>query len=95
MSNSFTSPDAIGSVAFHPVQPVLLSVSGSRHFPDVPCSFDSSDSSPEGDDDRSVSSGTITNAIFRSRVRPYPVTRDASIHLWRFNGPVGKAIQEG
>ncbi|KAG6808968.1 hypothetical protein H0H92_002202 [Tricholoma furcatifolium] len=68
------SVDAIGSVAFHPVHPVLLSASGSRHF-DSNDSSDSSDSEPEERE----------GAIYRTRRKqPHPVTRESTLKTWSF-----------
>lgn len=86
--------DAIGSVTFHPLLPVLLSVSGSRHFdaeasPHV--SFTGSEGNAHSDSDSASDSGEGEGAhcwqrpcgvIERRRARPQPTVRDASIKLW-------------
>ncbi|KAI0772312.1 WD40-repeat-containing domain protein [Trametes elegans] len=87
--------DAVGSVAFHPLQPLLLSVSGSRHFdPPSAASMDSSESSTSDDDSDIEPLGEPADAPsvkvrkspavkIRCR-RPQPVPLDASVKLWRF-----------
>ncbi|KAH7882011.1 hypothetical protein F5I97DRAFT_1988288 [Phlebopus sp. FC_14] len=75
--------DTIGAVAFHPLQPIMLSVSGSRHFDDdgdVVCDSDSESS----EDEVCVESG-----VTRSKCRPQPSVRDASMKLWDFGGVEG------
>jgi len=84
--------DAIGAVAFHPLEPLLLSVSGSRHFDDaaptasVPGDLesdsDSSDGSKEG-------SREDVGGVSRLRERPRPSVRDASVKMWGFREPEG------
>ncbi|KAI0820143.1 WD40-repeat-containing domain protein, partial [Trametes gibbosa] len=85
--------DAVGSVAFHPLRPLLLSVSGSRHF-EKPTSAagDRSDS-----DDEVEVSGTVgassekpvrSPAVTISRQRPQPFALDTSVKLWRFERDV-------
>lgn len=66
--------DAIGSVAFHPLKPVLLSVSGSRHFDDDSSSEDSS-----SDDD---AEHDVRRAVAKSRCAVSPV--DSTIKFWDF-----------
>jgi len=74
--------DTIGSVAFHPLHPLLLSVSGSRHFDDIDSGEESSDSSISGE----ASRGDTEVFIRRHRHRPQPSFRDNSIRLWHFGG---------
>ncbi|KAI0698794.1 WD40-repeat-containing domain protein [Earliella scabrosa] len=95
--------DAVGSVAFHPLRPLLLSVSGSRHFDvsDTPTSS-SSESSGSGSEDENSKVGTAepsavrrkVNGLRRSRVRPQPVTMDASVKLWDFAEQTSGGIGE-
>ena len=66
--------DAIGSVAFHPLQPVLLSVSGSRHF-----TGEELDGSSSEEDDA---------PIRRPRTRLQPSVHDATAKLWSFASSV-------
>ncbi|KAJ7266406.1 WD40-repeat-containing domain protein [Mycena haematopus] len=66
--------DAIGSVSFHPTHPVLLSVSGSRHFHTQSWSSSSDDSGEDDEDER--------GAIRRSVVRRGPVALDSSMKVW-------------
>ncbi|KAI0350547.1 hypothetical protein OH77DRAFT_1430888 [Trametes cingulata] len=86
--------DAVGSVAFHPMQPLMLSVSGSRHFegsaPDSGASSDSDDESAE-DEPTGVNSAKPWKSpgVTISRKRPQPVALDASVKLWRFEHSVG------
>lgn len=65
--------DSVGSVAFHPHHPILLSVSGSRHYGDVDSDGDSSDDSDENKEVR-----------IRSQRRLQPVATDSSIKTWNF-----------
>ncbi|KAG6918477.1 hypothetical protein DXG01_014104 [Tephrocybe rancida] len=71
--------DAIGSVAFNPIYPMLLSVSGSRHFQ----SDEGSDSSGSDDDDKGQDS-LLPPRVVHLR-KPRPVTLDTSIKTWSFN----------
>jgi hypothetical protein len=78
--------DAIGAVAFHPLHPLLLSVSGSRHFDDI--DSDSGQGSDTGSDS-SVLSGEVSRggtrvSILGHRHRPQPTVRDNSFRLWNF-----------
>ncbi|KAI8996250.1 WD40-repeat-containing domain protein [Trametes punicea] len=88
--------DAVGSVAFHPVRPLLLSVSGSRHFDAAtPMSgqpTDSSSSDSDGNDILETEGGDANSAKLRKltaismpRRRPQPIALDASIKLWDFS----------
>ncbi|KAF8147684.1 WD40-repeat-containing domain protein [Crassisporium funariophilum] len=75
--------DAIGSVAFHPSKPSLLSVSGSRHFDDN----DPEDISSESEEDDLASANvpsasSPTGRLIRRGKRPQPVTLDSSIKIW-------------
>ncbi|KAI0799743.1 WD40-repeat-containing domain protein [Irpex lacteus] len=83
--------DAVGSVAFHPFKPLLLSVSGSRHFDEAPNrdqvdahSESSNDSNVSSEEDESVEEPQRTTFIKRSRMKPAPLVRDASAKLWSF-----------
>ncbi|KAI0659486.1 WD40-repeat-containing domain protein [Cubamyces menziesii] len=84
--------DAVGSVAFHPIQPLLLSVSGSRNFD--ASSGDVSESSSSSSDDEPVEvadAGASSEKLRRpspvtiSRKRPQPIALDASVKLWDFS----------
>jgi len=80
--------DAVGSVAFHPLHPLLLSVSGSRHFDDIDVDGDSdggesSDSSVLGEE---TSRGVTRAFIQTHRHRPQPWIRDNSLRLWDVGG---------
>ncbi|KAF8483678.1 WD40 repeat-like protein [Russula ochroleuca] len=76
--------DAVGSIAFHPLNPLLLSVSGSRHFDEVDSDGEeSSDSSVESE---VTSRGDARVFIRRHRHRPQPSFRDNSFRLWRSCG---------
>jgi hypothetical protein len=72
--------DAVGSVAFHPLQPLLLSVSGSRHF-------GTADERP-GDEESDSESGSVSSKeepmISKSRKRLQPSVADSSVRLWGF-----------
>ncbi|KAH9929327.1 uncharacterized protein B0H18DRAFT_873993, partial [Fomitopsis serialis] len=90
--------DAIGSVSFHPLRPVLLSVSGSRHFDGSPlathASFSSSsDSESDGEDYQTAEGYNSTNRktkVVRIRRKgPQPTTHDSSVKLWDFDSRVG------
>ena len=67
--------DAVGSVAFHPYKPAILSASGSRHF------FDSDTDSEEESSRQSPASKQ--NLATRSLCTK-PVTIDSSIKVWDF-----------
>ncbi|KAI5980509.1 hypothetical protein EDD15DRAFT_2350907 [Pisolithus albus] len=77
--------DAVGSVSFHPLQPVLLSVSGSRHFDARGHAYPDSDSavtSDEGDGEEEQHWQRPRGVIERPRTRPQPTVRDALVKLW-------------
>ena len=63
--------DTVGSVSFHPLHPLILSVSGARHFDFETVTLgpnsDSSDSS-NSDDELTV-----------------PMVRDAAMKIWNFS----------
>ena len=67
--------DAVGSVAFHPAKPAILSASGSRHF------FDSDSES----DDESSRQSPVSNLNVKRSFWTQPVTLDSSIKVWDFN----------
>ncbi|KAH9177468.1 WD40 repeat-like protein [Lactarius sanguifluus] len=73
--------DAVGSVAFHPLHPLLLAVSGSRHFDPIGVE----EESPGSDlsiTDEEVPRGDGQVSIRRHRYRPQPSFRDNSFSLW-------------
>ncbi|KAI1791381.1 hypothetical protein LXA43DRAFT_973080 [Ganoderma leucocontextum] len=93
--------DAVGSVAFHPLRPLLLSVSGSRHFDHVDVasrvSSDSSTSDSEGDLEGHTEcppTRRSTHAVKRSRNKPQPVALDTTIKLWGFGQEASSGGQE-
>jgi hypothetical protein len=82
--------DAIGSVAFHPLHPLLLSVSGSRHFDEIDSNVEErpdsgSDDSVLGDDE--ISRDATRVPILGHRHRPQPSVRDDSFRLWNVGKP--------
>ncbi|KAI9459342.1 hypothetical protein HD554DRAFT_2136882 [Boletus coccyginus] len=78
--------DAIGAVAFHPLEPLLLSVSGSRHFDDVtPMAGVLGDQ--KSDSESSDGSSEIVSMVSRLKERPRPSVYDASIKMWDFREP--------
>ena len=94
------STDAIGSVSFHPLRPLLLSVSGSRHFdrssPTTPNGTGSANPDTEVDDsgsDHGVEEGESLGgdeAVVRiSRKGLQPVAYDTSAKLWDFGARGG------
>jgi len=79
--------DAVGAVVFHPLEPLLLSVSGSRCFDDIDHTAgmpEDSDSDSESSDEES---GENADVVSRLKERPWPSVRDASIKMWDFRGP--------
>jgi len=73
--------DSIGSVAFHPIDSIALTVSGSRRF---------ERDSPEDDlDESSEISDAASNR--QSRVGNGGTVRDASIKIWDFSEGPGAA----
>ncbi|KIM82104.1 hypothetical protein PILCRDRAFT_821004 [Piloderma croceum F 1598] len=96
--------DAIGSVSFHPLHPLLLSVSGSRHFT-VPSSKSrpsnsefSSDSNSESEDADASDDCSVDEGFSREKsmdgVRriPHgvrPYTLDSCIRMWGFGDSDG------
>ncbi|EIW56334.1 uncharacterized protein TRAVEDRAFT_170197 [Trametes versicolor FP-101664 SS1] len=86
--------DAVGSVAFHPLRPLLLSVSGARHFEDpASASGDRSDSDDDMEDAEIVGASSAKSGeppgVTVSRQRPQPIALDASVKLWSFERDVG------
>jgi hypothetical protein len=71
--------DAIGSVGFHPTRPLLLSVSGSRHFEETL----SSESDSDEDD---VVDGLRRVGARISRTGSTRWARDTSMKLWSLSG---------
>ncbi|KAF9475604.1 hypothetical protein BDN70DRAFT_935760 [Pholiota conissans] len=65
--------DAVGSIAFHPFRPILLSASGSRHFLD--------DDDGSGSDTSSSGEGELSGPAKHSR-RSRPVTLDPTMKIW-------------
>ncbi|KAI0712713.1 WD40-repeat-containing domain protein [Cerioporus squamosus] len=94
--------DAVGSVAFHPLRPLLLSVSGSRHFErsESPMN-DSSEESEDGHEDENSQSDeeapprdqAKSTIITINRQRLRPKSQDSSIKLWGFGVGTGDELQ--
>jgi len=83
--------DAIGSISFHPIFPLALTVSGSRQF-DLPrdaqpVQLDSS-SVALLDEDSSSSSGSDEDEVQPASHPEFPCPHDASMKLWDFTSPV-------
>ncbi|RPD63475.1 hypothetical protein L227DRAFT_591942 [Lentinus tigrinus ALCF2SS1-6] len=88
--------DAVGSVAFHPLRPLLLSVSGSRHFDrskhatsdtseEESESEDQDENSRRVQDDLSDERDQAESArITINRQRLQPISHDSSVKLWGF-----------
>ncbi|KZT03232.1 uncharacterized protein LAESUDRAFT_705126 [Laetiporus sulphureus 93-53] len=76
--------DAIGSVAFHPLRPMLLSVSGSRHFDRISSNADGGLESSPSSSDEDTAINRRNSVVKISRRRPQPMTVDASVKLWCF-----------
>lgn len=75
-NNSNVLLDAIASVAVHPLDSTITSVSGSRHFADK-----------NSKDDSSVDSDSSASDSMLTTTRPNtlcPESRDTSIKLWHF-----------
>ncbi|KAG6369834.1 hypothetical protein JVT61DRAFT_13391 [Boletus reticuloceps] len=86
--NSGLPIDAVGAVVFHPLEPLLLSVSGSRCFDDMgPTTGMPGDSDSDSESSDEGSSENV-DVVSRLRERPRPSVRDASIKMWDFRGPV-------
>jgi len=97
--------DAVGAVTFHPLQSVLLSVSGSRDFDHDDAHRYASNTATEDNSEVSSDSESASDVdggkdlrhyrfrgIFRrTRTRPQPTVRDASIKHWDFG--VGKSVR--
>lgn len=78
--------DAVGAIAFHPLEPCLLSVSGSRCFDEVaPTASGPGDS--DSDSDSESSDESREDVVHRLKERPRPSVRDASIKMWDFGSP--------
>ncbi|KAI0743065.1 WD40-repeat-containing domain protein [Daedaleopsis nitida] len=97
--------DAVGSVAFHPLRPLLLSVSGSRHFDCSKLPLGSSSESESCASDSEDENSTVetcersenerkSEEVRRSRARAQPVAVDASTKLWGFGHSIGDDQEE-
>lgn len=93
-----STTDAVGSVSFHPLHSLLLSVSGSRHFalssarsPSV-CPF--SDSDDLEDDSDNDSEGENVNSVKRGVPTPQPFALDTSVKMWLFDDGKHDSQQE-
>ncbi|TFK81326.1 WD40 repeat-like protein [Polyporus arcularius HHB13444] len=93
--------DAVGSVAFHPLRPLLLSVSGSRHFDrsNQSAGHSSEESEDEEEDeiiacdeDAPPSDHAKPTRITISRQRLQPTSQDSSVRLWGFGGGTGVGV---
>ncbi|KAF4571068.1 hypothetical protein EYR36_008395 [Pleurotus pulmonarius] len=76
--------DSVGSVAFHPLDPLLLSVSGSRHFNSATDSDSGSDSEAAPDVDGSDNSEpqVRTRHVPSKGSRTRPVSNSNSMKVW-------------
>ncbi|KAF7424697.1 hypothetical protein PC9H_010008 [Pleurotus ostreatus] len=76
--------DSIGSVAFHPLDSLLLSVSGSRHFDSTVDSDSGSDSEVSSDADGSVNPELrlTTRRVSARGSKTRPLSNDNSMKLW-------------
>lgn len=81
--------DAVGSVGFHPLRPLLLSVSGSRHF--TAGSDEGSDVSSDESEENDEGEPPLEPLVRRPIQRPTPTVRDASAKLWDFSKGVSEA----
>lgn len=77
--------DAVGSVNFHPLHPLLLSVSGSRHYTEGGDSDSSSSGLESTDEDEDDVSAPRRVAVRRTRERLSPTVKDASFKTWSFD----------
>lgn len=89
-------------MAFHPLRPTLLSVSGSRHFEaseeeDVESEDDSDSDSGDGEGEEVADSTTSAARNVRRCQRRQPTTRDASVKLWDFGceGLLDRGLDDG
>jgi hypothetical protein len=83
-------------VAFHPYQPMLLSVSGSRHFKDPPgVDSDFDVESESGDFDSDGENESIVHEVNSAALKPRsrPVTMDSSIKAWYFGNDAPSVVQ--
>ena len=83
----------MGSVSFHPLRPLLLSVSGSRHFTEDDEDDVSSEDSESGEEEEPPASPKLL--VRRRRERPTPEVKDASVKLWSFINDAGGAEAGG
>lgn len=77
-------------MAFNPINSSLLSVSGSRHFPDEP--MITSTGSPSSDSDSESTNSDVedseidmNNQFIRYRTQGHPFVKDASTKIWMFS----------
>lgn len=71
-------------MVIHPLEPKLVSVSGSRHFNHEQRQDDASDDDSSASSDSDSESESLTT---RKSIRPHtlnPLSRDTSLKLWRF-----------
>ena len=76
--------DAVGSVSFHPYEPWLASVSGSRRWPDTGSASESDSEAEESGS--SASSDASASAESASRRQTW-TTNDSSFKIWDFSRP--------
>jgi hypothetical protein len=96
-----SNPDAVGSVAFHPLESCLLSASGSRHFI-VEQEQELEDEDEDLSDTDAASSfdrGGASNSHprwkesdARRERRCHPVTLDSTLKLWNFGDALDKYL---
>ncbi|TFK36239.1 WD40-repeat-containing domain protein [Crucibulum laeve] len=80
--------DAVGSIAFHPLRPIIASVSGSRHFlPEADSDHSEDDDSDSDDDIDTQELMRRKRPVTRLRIKPHPVTLDSSIKIWNCDAP--------
>ena len=80
--------DSVGSVAFHPYQPLLLSASGSRHYDDINIdTAHGSDLSSGGEEEEMDVNGSSLYGVgidSELRARKRPIAVDSSCKTWWF-----------
>ncbi|OCF76835.1 hypothetical protein I204_02541 [Kwoniella mangroviensis CBS 8886] len=82
--------DAVGSVQFHPFQPLLLTCSGSRkHLQNEYEDDDDESSSSEFEEESEDESGSEDRAISGVK-KGYPQPFDATLRIWSMKGQAGQ-----
>ena len=80
----FLALDAVGSISFHPLRPLALSVSGSRHFNFSNHNTTKDDESSSGDDEIDDADEIPLDRVRVRSTKSSPLPLDGSTKIWEF-----------